>query len=144
MVNFHTWIPDRDSHNPALLDFFLVTLVFVLQWLFLHWEIRIMLLFQFPLTFCQSQNRMPHFVAQHLTILVLIGIVFVISLEIFHGIVSLKSVLLLLLVNCVSEFRSELMYKCLIVKASLISIVFSCLWCCHSSQKSHFSFAPKG
>ena len=23
MVNFHTWIPDCDSHSPALLDFFL-------------------------------------------------------------------------------------------------------------------------
>ena len=63
MVNFHTWIPDRDSHNPALLDFFLVMLVFVLQWLFLHWEIRIMFLFQFPLTFRQIHSCMPYFVA---------------------------------------------------------------------------------
>ena len=30
---------------------FLLTLVFVLQWLSLHWEILIMLLSQFPLTF---------------------------------------------------------------------------------------------
>ena len=30
--------------------FFLLTLVFVLQWLFLHWEILIMLLSQFPVS----------------------------------------------------------------------------------------------
>ena len=45
-----------------------------------------------------------------MTILVLIGMVFVIILEMFHGRLSLKSVLLLLLVNFVSEFRLELMY----------------------------------
>ena len=47
--------------------FFLLTLVFVLQWLSLHWKILIMLLSQFPLTFHQIH-----------TILVLIGMVFVI------------------------------------------------------------------
>ena len=51
MVNFPTWIPDCDSHSPALLDFFLLTLVFALQWLSLQWEILVMLLSQFPLTF---------------------------------------------------------------------------------------------
>ena len=35
---------------------FLLTLVFVLQWLSFHWEILIMLFSQFPLTFCQTQN----------------------------------------------------------------------------------------
>ena len=39
--------------------FFFLTLVFVLQWLFLHWEILIMLLSQFPLTFHQIHNGMP-------------------------------------------------------------------------------------
>ena len=51
IVNVPTQIPDCDSHSPALLDLFLLTLVFVLQWLFLHWEILIMLLSQFPSTF---------------------------------------------------------------------------------------------
>ena len=37
--------------------FFLVMLVFVLKWLSLHWEIQV------PLTFCQTQNRMPYFTA---------------------------------------------------------------------------------
>ena len=31
MVNFPTQIPDCDSHSPAFLDLFLLTLVFVLQ-----------------------------------------------------------------------------------------------------------------
>ena len=40
MVNFPNWIPDCYSHNPALcFYFFLVMLVFVLQWLSLHREI---------------------------------------------------------------------------------------------------------
>ena len=37
MVNFPTRIPDCDSHSPALLDLFLLTQVFVLQWLSLLW-----------------------------------------------------------------------------------------------------------
>ena len=41
------------------IDFFLLTLVFVLRWLSLHWEIVIMLLSQFPLTFHQIHNWMP-------------------------------------------------------------------------------------
>ena len=43
--------------------FFLLTLVFNLQWLSLQWEILIMLLSQFLLTFHQIHNRMPHFIA---------------------------------------------------------------------------------
>ena len=42
--------------------FFFLRLVFVLQWLFLYWEILIILLSQFPLTFHQIHNRMPHFI----------------------------------------------------------------------------------
>ena len=42
---------------------FLLMLVFVLQWLSLHWEILIMSLFQFILTFHQVHNEMPCFVA---------------------------------------------------------------------------------
>ena len=39
LVNFLTWIPDCDCHSPALLDLFLLTLVFVLKWVSLQWEI---------------------------------------------------------------------------------------------------------
>ena len=42
--------------------FFLLMLVFVLQSLSLHWEILIMLLSQFPLTFQLIHNGMPHFI----------------------------------------------------------------------------------
>ena len=45
-----------------------------------------------------------------MTILVLTGMVFVIIREMFHRRISLNLVLLLLLVNFVSEFRLELMY----------------------------------
>ena len=47
-------------------------------------------------------------------ILVLIGMVFAIIWKMFHGKISLNSVLLLLLVKFVSGFTLELMYKPLI------------------------------
>ena len=47
---------------PFWIYFFLLTLVFVLQWLPLQWEILIMLLSQFPLTFHQIHNGMPRFI----------------------------------------------------------------------------------
>ena len=78
IVNFPTQISDCDPPIPALLDLFLLMLVFVLQWLSLHWEILNRLLSQFPLTFHQTHNRMPYFIAQFMTTLVLIGTVFVI------------------------------------------------------------------
>ena len=40
----------------------LLALVFVQQWLSLHWEILIMLLSQLLLTFRQTQNGMPRFI----------------------------------------------------------------------------------
>ena len=36
IADIPTQIPDCDSHSPALLDLFLLMLVFVLQWLSLH------------------------------------------------------------------------------------------------------------
>ena len=50
-----------------------------------------------------------------MAILVLIEMIFMIISEMFHGGISLNSVLLLLLVNFVSGFRLELMYISLIV-----------------------------
>ena len=50
MVNFPTQIPVTLT-VLFWISFFLLTLVFVLQWLSLHWEILIMLLPQLPLTF---------------------------------------------------------------------------------------------
>ena len=56
------------------------------------------------------QNGMPGFIAKLMTILVLIKMVFVIFWDMRHGMMSLNSVLLLLLVNFVNGFRLELMY----------------------------------
>ena len=44
----------------------------------LHWEILIMLLSRFPLTFQLTQNRIPPFIVRLMTILLLIGMVFMI------------------------------------------------------------------
>ena len=95
---------------------FVLTLVFILQWLTLHWEILILFLSQSPLTFRQTPNGMPNFNVKRMTILLLIGTVFVIISEAFHGRISLNSVLLLLSVHFLSEFRLEFMYIFLTVK----------------------------
>ena len=72
--------------------FFFLTPVFVLQWFFFHWEILIILLSQFSLALQQTQSRMPHFIAWLMTILMLIGMVFVIIIrKMFHGIISLSA-----------------------------------------------------
>ena len=127
--------------------FFLLTLVFVLQWLFLHWEILNMLLSQIRLTFYRLDSGMPCFIALLMTTFVLLGMDFINIGEIYHGRISLSSVLLLLLVSFVSWFRLELIYiypsQKTSSQASLTSMVFSCLCCGHSSQKLLFSFLPK-
>ena len=53
--NFLTQVLDFDSCRPALwISFFPQMQVIIKQKLLLHWEILIMLLPQFPLTFCQT------------------------------------------------------------------------------------------
>ena len=123
IVTFPTRISDCDFHRPALLDLFLLMLVFDLIWSSiwsLHREILIMLLSQFPLTFHHIHNGMPSFIAL-LTILVLIGTAFMIIWEMFDGRISLNSMLLLLLANFVNRFRLELMHISLIesIRSSL-------------------------
>ena len=79
MVNFPTQIRDCDSHSPASLDFFLFSDASICSTMaFSHWEILIMLLSHFPLTFYQIHNGMPRFIALLMTIPVLFGAVFVI------------------------------------------------------------------
>ena len=98
----------RGSQTLILTDsrtyFFLLMLLFVLQWLSLHWQILIMLLSQFPLTFHQIHSGMPRFITCLMTILALIRMVFVIIWDMFHGKISLSLVFLLMLVNFVSGF----------------------------------------
>ena len=79
-------------------------LVFVQQWLSCHWEILIMLLPQYPLTFHHIHNGMPHFIALLMTLLMLIGVVFLIIWEMFHGRISLNSVPLLQQNSLAAEF----------------------------------------
>ena len=98
----------RGSQALILTDsrtyFFLLMLLFVLQWLSLHWQILIMLLSQFPLTFHQIHSGMSRFITCLMTILALIRMVFVIIWDMFHGKISLSLVFLLMLVNFVSGF----------------------------------------
>ena len=61
-----------------------LTLVFVLQWLSIHWKILIMLS-PFPFTFQQTQNWIPFFIAWLMAILLLIRMVFAIIYKMFHG-----------------------------------------------------------
>ena len=131
MVNSTTWIPDR-----------VLMLVFVLQMLSFNWKILIMLMSQFPLTFHHIHNGMPCFISQLMTILVMIGIVFMIILGMFHERIYVNSVLLLLPVNFVSGVRlkQENLSSKVSGQASVIFMFFSCLCCCHSSQKSLFFF----
>ena len=94
--------------------FFFLILVFVLQWLSLHWKILIMLS-QLSITFHQIHKGIPYFTAQLMTIFMLIGTIFNIIWDMFHRRISLNSVLLLLLVNAVDGFKLELMYISLII-----------------------------
>ena len=124
IVTFPTRISDCDFHRPALLDLFLLMLVFDLIWSSiwsLHREILIMLLSQFPLTFHHIHNGMPSFIALLMTILVLIGTAFMIIWEMFDGRISLNSMLLLFFANFVNRFRLELMHISLIesIRSSL-------------------------
>ena len=90
--------------------YFFLALVSVLQWLSLHWKSLIMLLSQFPLTFHQLHNKMSNFITQLMAIIMLIGMVFMIIWEMFHGRISLSSVLLQLLVNFLSGLWLKLMH----------------------------------
>ena len=120
MLNFRTCILECDSRIPALLD------------LFISYDASICSTMAFPLLGNSDHVivsvsmdflsfRMPRFITLPMTIPMLIGTIFVIVLEMFHGRISLNSVLLLLLVNFVSMFRLELIYISLIegVRSSL-------------------------
>ena len=84
---------------------------------------------------------MPRFIALLVTILLLIGMVFIIIWEMVLRRISLNSVLLLLPVNFVSGFRLELMYISLIesVRSSLTHLhVFSAACAAAIVHRNHF------
>ena len=85
---------------------FLLVLVFVWQHFFLHQKILIMLS-QFPSTFCHTQNRMLHCIAYDCPCADWDG--FHDILEMLLGRKSLNSVFLLLLENFVSWLKLEFM-----------------------------------
>ena len=116
MVNFLSQIPDCVFHSPCLLD------------LFLSSDTSICSMEAFPpsgnpdhvvdsvsIDFLSNSTRDAYFITYLLTILVLVGTVFMIIWEIFCGRVFLNSVLLLLLVHFVSGFRLESMCISLII-----------------------------
>ena len=76
MVNFPTRIPDCDSHSSVLLDLFLYPDPSTV--ISLRWEVLIMLLPQFPLTFPRAQRKRLLFITQLMTILALIATLFLI------------------------------------------------------------------
>ena len=123
MVNFPSQIPDCDSHSPALLDLF----------------------FSSDTSICSTMTFPPLENSDHIVVSVSINfpsnsqrdapfyrIIYDYSradwdglsdhLKMFHGRISLSSVLLLLLMNFVSGFMLELMYIFLIenIRSSLI------------------------
>ena len=141
------WLTQWDSwlwlSQSSLLDlFFLVTQVFVIQWLSLHWEILIMWLYQFPsiwLSVPLKNGSLVSLCSFFLTFIVLIGMVFVIIWEMFYERISLNLGLLVFLRIAVGEFKLELMYIFLSVNIrspSFICMFFSCFFCSHSSWKS--------
>ena len=79
MVNSPTRFRDCDSHIPAILDLFPAsgTSIFFTM-AFPPLENSSHVVSQLPLTFLQIHNGMPRFIAWLMTILVLIGMVFVI------------------------------------------------------------------
>ena len=105
MVDFPTWISGCDSHSI----FFLLMLVYVLQCLSLHWNILVeccCLSFHWLPT--NSKRNAPfHRIAYDYSRAEWDGLR-------DHWRISLNSVLLLLLLNFVSEFKLELMYISLI------------------------------
>ena len=102
MSNDLTWIvkipagtPDCDSQSPALLDLILLALFSISSTVvFLTFTNSNHVVPQFPLTFLQTQKRIPLFTVHLMTILLQIGTVFMIISEMFHGRIILTSMLL--------------------------------------------------
>ena len=120
IVNFHIQISDCDFHSPDLLDFFLSSDASVCSTIAfppLGKSDHVVVSVSIDIQINSKQDTPFHRVAYDY--LVLIGMVFVIILEMFHGTISLNSLLLLLLVNLVSGFRLELIYISFIISIRL-------------------------
>ena len=119
--------------SPALLNcFFLTPVCFTVASIALGNS----MLCQFLLNFFQTQKGIALFMAQLVNIFGLIGTDFVIIWEMFYGMISLNSVLLLLvLILSVGLGWNWCIYPSLKIwgQAFFISMVFGSLCCCHSS-----------
>ena len=112
MVNFPAWIPDCDSHSPILLGLFLCSDAGICSKMAFpplgnsdHIVVSVSIDFQ------SNSQRDATFHQLLMTILVLIWTDFMIIWEMFHGWISLNSVLLLMPVNFVSGLKLELLYE---------------------------------
>ena len=128
ITNFPTWIPDWFSQacSVELISFDAsICSVMAFPPLGNSDHVVVPVSIDFP---SNSQWGCPSSLAS-LTIFVLIGAVFMIIWEMFHGRISLDLVLLLLLVNFASGFRLELMHISLTESSGQASfiMVFSCL-----------------
>ena len=111
-----------DSHSPALLDLFISSDVsFCSTMAFCPLENSDHVVVSVSIGFPSNSQRDAPFHRIVYDYLVLIGTVFVIVWEMFHGRLSLNLVLLLMLVNFMSGFRLELVYISLIesIRSSL-------------------------
>ena len=88
------------------ISFFVLTIVFVLQWLSLHWETLICCLSFHWL--CNKLKTRCLISLYSLAILMLIGTLFIIIWEMLPGRISLNPLVLLLLMNFVIRFRLKL------------------------------------
>ena len=119
----------HNSHSPTLLDLFIssdASICFIMTFSLLENSDHVLV--SVSIDFQSYLQRMPHFIALLMAFLKLIGTVFVIILEMFHGRISLSRELLLLLMNFVSVLRLELMH------ISLIESIRSTLTHPHGSQ----------
>ena len=77
IVNFPSQIPDCDSHSPALLDLFIssdASISYTVAFLPLGNSDQVAV--SVSINFQKTPNRMPHFIAWLINILLLIGMVF--------------------------------------------------------------------
>ena len=101
---------------PFWVCFFLVMLVFVLQWLLIRQEIVIMFLSQFPLSSYQTPKALFHRIAYDYSLAYWDGLCDHLRNVPWEDI--FKLVLLVLLVNSLSGFRLELMLMSFVISIS--------------------------
>ena len=144
MINFPTWIPDCDSHSPALLDLFISSDAII----------------------CSAMAFPPLGNSDHVAVSVFIDfpsnsqwnalfyrIAYDYSRADWDDIhdhlrdVPQEDIFKLGASPAASEFCEWVqvgidVYIIVNIRSNLISMVFSYLYCCQSSQKSLFSFVP--